>query len=123
MKKVMFLFVAMLIASASFVSCDKDDDKGGVNPNNQFAGTWVADRDNDVIVVLTEKTWTAKYDGEVYNSGTCTYEESVAEWKVTNKGMGTAPIGETGSATISSNGKMVVTSFSDVYMNGSYTKK
>jgi len=119
----MFLFVAMLIASVSFVSCDKDDNKDKVNPNNQFAGTWTKDGSNGAVtVILTETAWTAKYNNSTYNSGTYTYEGNVAEWKITNKGMGDANVGETGSATIS-NGKMIVSSFSDTAMNGSYTKK
>ena len=115
-------YFTLLVTGLILSGCSKDEDEK-INPNNLFAGTWVADRDSDVVVVLTENTWTARYDGEVYNSGTYTYEENVAVWKVNNKGMGTASVGETGNATISSNGKMVVTSFSDVYMNGTYTKQ
>jgi len=121
-KNLVYLFVVALFVELSFTSCDKDDNGGEkINPDNLFAGTWVKD-DTGAVAVLTESTWTATYQGSLYNSGTYTYEDNTAQWKITNKGMGSANVGDTGSATISNN-KMTVSSFSDVNMNGKYTKQ
>ena len=111
-----------LFVGLSFVSCDKDDNGGEkINSDNLFAGTWVKD-DTGAVVVFTESTWTATYQGSLYNSGTYTYDGNTAIWKITNKGTGSANVGDTGSATISNN-KMTVSSFSDTVMNGQYTKQ
>jgi len=114
----------VLFVGLSFVSCDKDNDGGEkINPDNLFAGTWERDGSGgDVIVVLTESTWTATYQGSLYNSGTYTYDGNTAIWKITNKGIGSANVGDAGSAIISNN-KMTVSSFSDEDMNGQYTKQ
>jgi len=105
--------------------CDKKTGGSGgtVNPNNPFAGTWVQDGSGgSVTVVLTENTWTAKYENAIYNSGTYTYTGNTARWKITNEGIGSANVGDTGIATVLNN-KMTVSNFSDDDMNGTYTKQ
>jgi len=116
---MMTLMVGVILVFC-LVGCDdgsKDDGNG-----NPFAGTWTQDGTGGAVkVVLTSSTWTARYNNSVYNEGTYTYEGSTATWTVTNKGMGSAVVGATGSASIS-NGKMVVSNFSDNAMNGTYSK-
>ena len=120
-----FILISCLFATSAFLftGCGKDDAEK-INPNNQFAGTWTKDNNPEwtVTVVIKETTWVAKVDNETYNSGTYTYTGNTAQWKITNKGMGSANVGETGNAAISNN-KMIVSSFSDEYMNGQYTKQ
>ena len=117
----MLLFSMVIFVGLSFTSCDKKDDGEKVNPDNPFAGTWI-DSSGDVNVVITETTWTAKYEGSTYNSGTYTYNGNTAQWKITNKGMGSANVGDVGSATIT-NGVLTVANFNDKAMNGQYSKK
>jgi len=116
---------AILIAvfSLTFVACDKDDGSEKIHSDNLFAGTWVQDySDGDVVVVFTETKWTSKYKSSTYNSGTYTYEGNTAQLTVTNKGTGSANVGNTGTATISNN-KMTISGFSDENMNDRYTKR
>jgi hypothetical protein len=121
MKKVKGLIFAALFAAVcvGFSSCDKEDENEKTNPDNLFAGTWTRDY---VVVTITETTWTAKAEGATYNSGTYTYEGNDAQWTITNKGIGSANVGDEGSATIS-DGTLIVSNFSDGNMNGTYTKK
>jgi len=126
-QKSLFKLVLVAIIMISFAACDKNKNNSSSNSNgsetsNLFVGTWTADRDNDVVVVLTATQWTAKYDGTIYNSGTYTYEGTTAKWTITNKGMSSASVGDTGIANMYQ-GKMVVSNFSDENMNGIYTKK
>ena len=125
-KKLLCLRVAcfaLLAGGILFSGCKKDDDSEKTNPNNQFAGNWVKDDSGGkVTVVLTENTWTAKYQSSIYNSGTYTYEGSTAQWEITNKGKGNANVGDTGNAAIS-NSKMIVSNFNDLGMNGQYSKQ
>ena len=121
MKKLFLTtLIGLLVLSASFVSCSKDEDSEKINPDNLFAGTWTDGY--SVNIIITETTWTAKVESSTYNSGTYTYEGNTAQWKVTNKGMGSAQVGDVGNATII-NGKMTISNFSDGNMNGTYTKK
>ena len=86
---------------------------------NPFVGTWTA---GSVSVVIDKNTWIAKFSGSVYNSGTYTHKENESQLKVTDKGIGSAAVGETGIATVSDN-KMIVSNLIDKNMNGRYTRK
>ena len=87
-----------------------------------FEGTWTKDGNGVVVtVVITNTGWTAKVADSIYNSGTHTYNGDEAQCEISNKGRGSANVGETGSAKID-NGKMTVSNFSDHWMNGTYSK-
>jgi hypothetical protein len=118
MKKIACLFLAVTLI---FSACSKGDDNEKINPDNLFAGTWVG-KSGYVTVTISETTWAAQYESKVYNSGTYTYDDNSAVWTITNKGMSSANVGDTGSATIS-NGELTVANFNDQYMNGIYSKQ
>jgi hypothetical protein len=95
----------------------------GSTNDNPFVGTWTQDGSGgSVKVEATENTWTAKYNNTLYNSGIYTYSGiPLVEWIVTDKGISDETVGGTGNAAIV-NGKMIVSSFSDTNMNGTYSK-
>ena len=88
------------------------------NMDNPFIGTWSA---GSVSIVIDKSTWVAKYGGSVYNSGTYTFEKNTSQLKVTKKGICSAAVGETGTASIYNN-IMVVSNLIDTNMNGEYIK-
>ncbi|MDR1678968.1 MAG: hypothetical protein LBR81_04240 [Prevotellaceae bacterium] len=126
------LFLALGLTAAVFTSCGDDSESNGNgnentngngNAGNPFTGTWTRDGSNGSITVeFTGTTWTAKSGNSIYNSGTYIYDGNTAVLKVSNKGIGNANVGETGSATISNN-QMTVSNFSDGNMNGQFTKE
>jgi len=89
---------------------------------NSFSGTWKKD-ENDVLVtvVITNTAWTSEVADIIYNSGTYTYNGGDAQCEITIKGRGSAKVGEKGNAKIV-NDKMIVSNFSDNWMNGTYSK-
>ena len=113
-----FAFAILVCSLVLFAaSCNNDDDKDKVA--NPFKGSWTRD---GVTVVLTDNAWTAQAGGATYNSGTYTYSGKTATMTVTNKGMGSAEVGSSGTASIGSDNKLVVSGFTDTAMNGTYAK-
>jgi hypothetical protein len=119
MMKITKIAITMVALAMGFAACSEEKKDETTNP---FVGTWTQDGSNGkVTAVLTEETWTAKVESSVYNSGTYTFEGNTAQWTVTNKGIGSAEVGDGGAATIS-DGKMAVSNFADANMNGTYSK-
>ena len=89
---------------------------------NSFLGGWIKEGSNNLVaVVITNTAWIAKFADATYNSGTYTYDGDEVQCEITNKGHGTANVGETGNAKIDGE-IMMVYNFSDSWMNGTYSK-
>jgi len=93
-----------------------------------FIGVWEKDNSGgSVLLDFTETTWTARYEGATYNSGTYDIDKTTgniitAKLKVTNKGTGSANVGNTGNASLTlGDNKITVSGFSDANMNGQYS--
>lgn len=83
---------------------------------------WAKDGSNGLVtVIITNSSWVAKVANATYNSGTYTSEGNEFLCEITNKGRGTANIGETGNAKVDKK-IMTVYNFSDYWMNGTYSK-
>ena len=124
MKKLILLLFC-LSAFLLLPGCKKEEkNKEPNNPtDNPFFGVWEqVGSSGEVTVEFTATTWIAKSSGSTYNSGTYIFDGNDALIKITNKGMGSAGVGETGNATISGN-TMTTSNFSDPYMNSQFTKK
>ncbi|MCL2041740.1 MAG: hypothetical protein FWG84_06855 [Bacteroidales bacterium] len=101
----MALTVACLAVSMMLVSgCKKDDkkdDNGGGNGDNPFFGTWINDDDDDVILEFTASMWTIEDYGDLYCSGTYTYDGNSATLTVTAVGTRGVEKGDVGTAELS----------------------
>ena len=126
-------FLCCLIACIVLSGCDifgGEDEYEEIESwmSEVFIGVWEKDNSGgSVLIDFTADAWTASYEGATYNSGTyevnkITESAITANLKVTNKGIGSANVGSTGSAvlTLGSN-KIAVSGFSDANMNGQYS--
>ena len=122
--KVLGIIALFAVIGFSMVACGDNSGSGGENKINPFVGTWIKDGSGgSVKITVTDSAWTAYYNSNIYCAGTYIYSESTATFTVTNKGMSSQNVGTTGNVTIQSNGKMVITSFTDTAANGTYTKQ
>jgi hypothetical protein len=117
---IVLVFSFALIGCSNPSSSDDDDDA-----SYPFVGVWTRDLGGGytVNVTITKTEWAAKINGTLYNKGTYS-NENPSTWHVTEvgpAGTGTAILGDTGIASITS-GVMTVSSFADNNMNGTYNK-
>ena len=126
-------FLCCLSACIVLSGCSifgKEDDEIFVDSSmfEIFIGVWEKDNSGgSVLIEFTDDAWTASYEGATYNSGTyevnnATESSVTATLKVTNKGIGSANVGNTGSAVLTIGSNMItVSGFSDANMNGQYS--
>ena len=120
------LAVSMMLVSGCKKDDKKDDDDGGGNGDNPFVGTWISEVKDYISLEVSASTWTIEDYGDLYCSGTYTYDGNTATLKVTavNTRGDAANVGDEGTAVLFGNGKILaVSGFGDKKMDVSFIKE